>query len=114
MRWASGLLLLLLLGAVGSGAAAEEFRLGPPAAPTPVSIGFMLLDINEINEKTETLEFESILTLSWRDPRQAFDPGEVGTAEKVYQGAYQFNEVFVGWFPQLTIVNGAAGSVIRI
>ena len=25
--------------------------------------------------------------------------------EKLYQGDYQFNEVFTGWFPQVVLVN---------
>lgn len=39
------------------------------------------------------------------DERQAFDPAEVGAAERVYQGNYQFSEVFDGWWPQLVLAN---------
>jgi hypothetical protein len=28
-----------------------------------------------------------------------------GVSEKLYQGDYQFNEVFTGWFPQVVLVN---------
>jgi len=106
-------LLGLLLAAVGlgsptSGAAqARDFLLGPPnpGQPTVVAVGFYLTDVVEIDEGTETFEFEGILTLSWRDRRQAFDPAEAGVDEKIYQGNYQFSEVFTGWWPQLVLAN---------
>jgi hypothetical protein len=68
---------------------------------------FELRDINEIDDETETFEFEGVLTLDWRDDRHAFDPVAEGTDLKLYQGAYQFNEVFTGWFPQAALVNGS-------
>ena len=45
------------------------------------------------------------MKLSWHDSRQAFDPLTEGTAEKIFQGEFQFNEVFTGWYPQLILVN---------
>ena len=39
------------------------------------------------------------------DPRQAFDPAVVGVDEKIFQGAYQVNELATGWFPQVVLVN---------
>ena len=73
--------------------------LGPPMehGPVVVDIGFYLSDIDDINEEQETFEFEGILTLSWTDPRQAFDPNETGYDEKFFQGNYQFSEIFNGW-----------------
>jgi hypothetical protein len=53
----------------------------------------------------ETVDFEGVLRLDWRDERQAFDPVAEGVDEKLYQGAYQFNEVFTGWFPEVVLVN---------
>lgn len=86
---------------------AEPFLLGPPDTdgPVSVSVGFFLSDVNEVDERLETFEFEAILTLKWRDPRQAFDPAEVGVRERTYQGNYQFSEVFDGWWPQLMLAN---------
>jgi len=96
--------LVLALPGLARGA---EFLLGPPssAGPVRVSVGLFLSDVNAVTEEEETFEFEAILSLEWRDPRQAFDPAEVGVSEKVYQGAYQFAEVFDGWWPQLILVN---------
>jgi hypothetical protein len=90
---------------------AEPFLLGSPNAdgPVTVSVGFFLSDVNEVDERRETFEFEGILTLKWRDPRQAFDPGKIGVSERTYQGNYQFSEVFDGWWPQLILANESGG-----
>jgi hypothetical protein len=87
--------------------ASAEHVFGPPHAsgPVVVDIGFYLSDISEISEEDETIEFEGILTLRWRDPRQAFDPEETGYREKFFQGGYEFAEVFSGWWPQVFLAN---------
>lgn len=99
----------------------QPFLLSPQKGSTPIIVRarFVLNDLNEINEGTETFEFAGTLTLIWNDPRQAFDPVAVGVNEKVYQGAYQVNEVSTGWYPQVVLVNEAglyqkSGSVLRI
>ena len=101
---------------------ANRFLLGPPvhaAGPVVVDARFQLQDLLEIDDEQERLLFSGVLTLTWTDPRQAFDPGEEGVDEKVFQGNFQFNEVSTGWFPQLILVNPAApvdsqGVVLRI
>jgi hypothetical protein len=97
-------LTFVLLASVVHAARMPE---GPPdtGAPTPVSVGVFVSDVNAVTEQEETFEFEGILTAAWRDSRLAFDPGETGPGEKVYQGAYQFAEVFDGWWPQLFLAN---------
>ncbi len=68
------------------------------------------LDINQINEiddGAENFEFSGVMTLIWRDPRQAFDPDVEGVAEKIYTGTFQFDEVSPGWYPQVVLVNEA-------
>lgn len=103
----------LVLAAVGAGsivtstAQAQEFLLGPPDPhqPTVVAFGFYLTDVVEVDEGSETFAFEGVLTLKWRDDRQAFDPAEAGVSERIYQGSYQFSEVFTGWWPQLVLAN---------
>lgn len=101
------------------GAAACAWSAGPAAAgpslldlPTPreggpvvVQASFDLRNINELDDETEVFEFEAILTLEWRDERQAFDPATEGVSEKLYQGDYQFDELFTGWFPQVVLMN---------
>ena len=107
--------------ATSPSAAGEPFLTGPPkkAGPVVVRASFHLRDINDIDDEAETFEFGGVLTLKWHDERQAFDPAELGVDEKVYLGAYQFNEVFTGWFPQVVLVNESGlyekhGVVLRV
>ncbi|MFC1720039.1 hypothetical protein ACFL00_02745 [Pseudomonadota bacterium] len=94
---------------------------GPPAGdgPVVVNVGFYLSNINDISEENETFEFEGLLSLHWKDPRLAFDPEVTGSDEKYFQGDYQVNEVFDGWWPQLYLVNESGdferqGTTLRI
>ena len=84
-----------------------ETQLGPPLSDRPcvVRIGFYLESLNAIDEEAETFEFTGVLTVKWKDERQAFDPVEVGVNEKMYQGDYQFNELSPTWYPQIVLVN---------
>ena len=102
-------------------ATSEPFLLAPPkeAGPVVVRARFELHDINEINDGAETFEFAGVLTLKWHDPRQAFDPAVVGVDEKIFQGAYQVNELATGWYPQVVLVNESGlyqknGVVLRV
>jgi hypothetical protein len=70
-----------------------------------VQASFVFHDINDINDETETFEVAGVLTLKWRDPRQAFDPAAAGVQEKIYTGNFQFNEISPGWYPQAVLVN---------
>ena len=81
----------------------------PSRAPIVVSVSFLLSDINGISESNQTFEFEGILTFRWKDARRAFDPEEAGTTEKVFQGPYQFLEIYTGWWPQLSLTNESGG-----
>jgi hypothetical protein len=97
-------------GGIAGPTAAEPALLNLPTpsrdgGPVVVRAGFDVRDINEIDDEAETFEFEGVLTLEWRDERQAFDPTKEGVNEKLYQGDYQFNELFTGWFPQVVLVN---------
>lgn len=80
----------------------------PPKLGRPIVVraGFQIQDINDINDETEVFELDGVLTLTWTDTRQSFDPVSSGIDEKIYQGSHQFNEVFNGWFPQVLLVNG--------
>ena len=109
MRWLPCALFCasIVVSVAPAASRAEPFLLGPPDrnGPVTVSVGFFLSDVNEVDEQRETFEFEAILTLKWRDPRQAFEPDEIGVRERTYQGNYQFSEVFDGWWPQLILGN---------
>lgn len=77
------------------------------ALPVVVTTDFTLIQIDNIDVESETFAFSGILTMSWFDARQRFDPVAEQVSEKLYIGAYQFNEVFTGWWPQITLVNEA-------
>ncbi|MBC2594657.1 hypothetical protein H5P28_10335 [Ruficoccus amylovorans] len=77
----------------------------PPNSPTEVKVGIFLADIINLDELNETFEAELILTAEWNDPRLAFDPAEAGVPVKLFQGTFQFNEIYSAWWPQLLFVN---------
>lgn len=91
--------LLLVAATALQAAAAPETLLAPPneTGPVVVRASFQLQDINSIDDQTETFEFTGSLALTWKDPRQAFDPKNAGVEEKIYQGDYQFNKVSPSW-----------------
>ena len=80
---------------------------GPPPSDGPVVVqaSFHLQDVDGIDDEAEVFGFTGVLELAWRDSRQAFDPAQVGTAEKVFQGEYQVYEVHCAWYPQIVLVN---------
>jgi hypothetical protein len=92
---------MLLAGAI------PETLLSPPSenGPCVVRAQFQLQDINSIDDEAETFEFTGVLVLTWKDPRQAFDPKVAGVREKIYQGDHQFNEVSPAWYPQVVLAN---------
>ncbi|WP_197530797.1 hypothetical protein [Bythopirellula polymerisocia] len=77
----------------------------PPSSPTVVKVGIFLADIVDLNEVDETFQAEFVIVAEWEDPRLEFDREVEGTDMKLFQGQFQFNEVFAGWWPQLLLVN---------
>lgn len=95
--------------------------LGPPNGDGPVVVraAFHLHDINEIDDEAETFQFTGVLTLTWQDKRQAFDPSQEQVEEKIYQGSYQFNEISPAWYPQVVLANESGlyekhGTLLRV
>jgi hypothetical protein len=77
----------------------------PPASPTTVNCGLMILDVIDVDDVNETFEAEVAIFASWHDPRLAFDAEAEGTHTKLFQGEFQFAEIFTGWWPQLLLIN---------
>jgi hypothetical protein len=104
--------LLLLWACMACAAAAgpsaraiEPGMPNPPAFPTRVKCALLVLDVIDIDDVNESLEVELALLASWHDPRLAFDAAEEGAPFKLYQGEFQFAELYNGWWPQFLIVN---------
>jgi hypothetical protein len=89
-------------------ARSEEHFFNLPAGQKPleVEVFFYLNDISDINEQDETFAINGTLELSWIDTRLAFDSLDNGAGYKLYQGPFQFLEVYQGWWPQLIAANG--------
>ncbi len=98
-------LLALLLTPTNLAWALDAGMPNPPASPTTVKCGLMILDVIDIDDVNETFEAEIAISASWHDPRLAFDPQAEGTDRMLFQGEFQFAEVFPGWWPQLLIIN---------
>jgi len=104
-----------------SAPSSQTVLLSPPPSDGPlvVQAGFQLLDINQFDNQSETFEFSGILTVRWKDSRQAFDPAVEGVKEKFLQGDYQFNELSPAWYPEIVLMNVAGmlekrGLVFRV
>lgn len=123
MNYVAGAVVMLaaLAGAAPHAVAEAAFLLGPPDGPGPVvvDVRFELEDVNEVDDEAERFEFTGVMTLTWKDPRQAFDPAVAGVEEKIFQGSFQFDEISPGWFPQVVLVNESglyqkSGVVLRL
>lgn len=101
-------ILLSLSGWIeGAYADVKSLDLPPGARPVEVRASFHLLDLQRIDDEAETFEFSGILTLVWKDSRQAFDAAQEGVTEKLYHGAYQFDELSPSWYPQVILANAS-------
>jgi hypothetical protein len=90
----------------------------PGDGPLEVRIGFNLVNITDVGEKEETLDFDGAIYLSWTDPRLAYEPEEYGMSAdwrpgdysrapaRIYQGVFAVREVFEGWRPHVFVPNG--------
>lgn len=105
LPWAALVGLVLLVSGAGRALAIDAGMPNPPSSPTVVKVGIFLADIVDLDELNETFQAEFIVVAEWEDPRLAFDPAVEETDVKLFQGQFQFNEVFSGWWPQLLIVN---------
>jgi hypothetical protein len=103
----------------------NEHLQGPPFSDGPfeVSFGFSLVNITDVSEKEETIDFDGELILSWMDARLAYDPEDYGLDDwvpgdysraprQVYTNDFTINELFPGWWPIISMLNGVGNRVI--
>ena len=60
----------------------------PPSTtgPTEIRAGIFVEDLRDINAVQSSYHFRGVVTVSWCDPRLAFDPDDEGIPERVYFG----------------------------
>ena len=80
-----------VVNAASIGAVSAALDLPSRSSPVEVRASFHLLGLQHIDDEEETFEFSGILTLEWKDPRQAFDPSKAGVEEKLTNGTYQLS-----------------------
>ena len=127
MKWLSMFALgsLVCLLAVQTKALANDIS-GPPPTDGAVEVlmGFNLVNITDVSERDETIDFDGAIYLEWMDPRQAYDPAEYGMSpdwspgdyttapRKIYQGDFALKETFEGWRPHVVMPNGIGNRVV--
>ena len=114
------LTVFLSLLALSAPAQDGDYLAAPPVGdgPLEVLVGFNLVNITDVNEKEETIDFEGAIYLEWVDPRLAYDPEDYGmpadwepgdyslAPRQIYQGRFAFSELFEGWWLSIVIPNG--------
>lgn len=72
--------LLAHLAATSIAARADESLRAPPPGDDPVEVlvGFNLVNISDVGEKEETIDFEGAIYLEWKDRRLAYEPADYG------------------------------------
>jgi len=105
----AGAVLLLCLAALlwlPAPAAADDTSL-PDARPVEVAVGFFLLNLSGVAERSETFEADLYLSLRWRDARLAFE----GTEPRLFLDDAAVLRLKGMWWPQLEFVNTAEPDV---
>ncbi|MED7820209.1 MULTISPECIES: ligand-gated ion channel [unclassified Francisella] len=110
LRLSNSLLLFLLIFI-----SFDAFSYGktPPRNPTIVYATAFITDIQNLDEVNEQIQIDAILKLKWNDPRLAFDSKQENIEYKNYQGDFQYDEIFEGWRPQISIINEIGSPQIK-
>ncbi len=86
-------------------------------------MGFNLVNITDVGEKEETIDFDGAIYLEWTDPRLAYEPAEYSMPEnwvpgdysraptRIYLSEHEVQEDFQGWHPRVVIPNGIGNRV---
>ena len=82
--------------------------------PFEVKIGYTIIDITDVNEKEETMDFDCTITMRWKDERLAYGENDslargidyTKAPKLIYKGDFAISEVYPGWRPFFYIANG--------
>ena len=84
----------------------EDVHLPPdPDQPTDVRAGMFVDDLRDLDAVTASFRFRGILTVTWCDPRLAFDPAAAGVDERVLVGEAANAEIERIFFVRAFAVN---------
>ena len=84
-----------------------------PRKPTLVNVIAFITDIQNLDEVNEQIQIDFIFKFEWNDPRLAFDNKDNEDIYKLYQGDFQYDEIFEGWRPQISIINKIGSPQIK-
>ncbi len=76
-----------------------------PDGPTLVGLSFFVVNLREINPRTDSFDFHGYLKTTWCDPRLATDPVKEGARERVFTGEAAQSQKDHIWFPRGYSVN---------
>ena len=81
----------------------EHFATPPnPAGPTLVDLGLYVIALTNIDPLANTFTIEGYVDLIWCDPREGYDPTDLGWHEKVFLEAEAEEELLKIWSPHIT------------
>jgi hypothetical protein len=84
----------------------EHFVVPPnPSGPVLVDLGLFIEAITDIDPVTNTFRIEGFLDLVWCDPRESFNPEELGWHEKFFLEEDAHEELNTIWQPDITFPN---------
>ena len=75
------------------------------ALPIKVGVALFVNNITKINEASNTFESQFDLRYDWKDPRLAFDTGEMGTNRLEFGQEAAIAKLATIWNPQIKITN---------
>lgn len=103
----------------------DDYKGGIPLSTKPIKVrmGFTLSNITDVNEREETVDFDGVIFLIWKDGRLAYEPSLAGYPDDyklgdytepprlIYQGDFSVKEIYDGWRPHLLLQNGIGDRV---
>lgn len=84
----------------------EHFATPPnPSGPVTVDLGLFIEAITDIDPVSNTFRIEGFIDLVWCDPRESFNPDDIGWHEKIFLEDNAHDELNSIWHPDITFPN---------